>query len=162
VNPRTLVIGIGNRFRGDDGAGLRVIDLVPDLIDSAAEVVESDGDLAELLHLWSSRRLVVIVDATSGGGAPGTIVRFDATRDSIPDVFIRHLSSHSLGLAESIEMGTVLGTLPESLVVFGIEGDDFTVGADMTEPVRSSVSEVASRIAAEVSVHNAGPEVAHA
>lgn len=131
-----LVIGIGNTDRGDDAAGI--------LVARALERTRSRElvDCVALLELWDGESDVVVVDAMRSGKVPGTVSRFDATASELP---VRTSSStHSFGLAETIELGRALGRLPPRLTVLGIEADDVGIGDRLSEAVEQAVSEVAA------------------
>ncbi|MBF0251602.1 MAG: hydrogenase maturation protease, partial [Alphaproteobacteria bacterium] len=69
---------------------------------------------------------------------PGTVMRFDPTDGELPKNVFRH-SSHQFGVAEAIEMARVLGRLPEHIVVYGIEGKSFDLGAGLSDGVEDGV-----------------------
>jgi len=74
---RPLVIGVGNRDRGDDAVGPVVADAVADRCGDAVESIVVEGDLADLALRWGDAQTVVVVDAMVGGAAPGTVVELD-------------------------------------------------------------------------------------
>lgn len=139
-----LVIGVGNRLRSDDGAGPRVLDALRDG-GCSAELVEVAGDCAALIDLWEGRERVIVVDATRSGTTPGTVVRLDAIARPIPAETFIH-TSHAFGVAEAVETARALGRLPESLIVWGIEGAEFGFGEDLTPAVQAAVEAVAAEI----------------
>lgn len=59
----TLVIGVGNDLRADDGAGRRVADAIEDLSLPDVEVRSQPQLTPELATLVAGRRVVVFVDA---------------------------------------------------------------------------------------------------
>lgn len=133
-----LVIGIGNIDRGDDAAGILVARALERT--RAKEVF----DCVALLELWERESDVVVVDAMRSGKVPGTVLRFDATASEVP---VRTSSStHSFGLAETIELGRALGRLPSRLVVLGIEADGFGPGNTVSAAVKQAISDVATAI----------------
>ncbi|HEY0836934.1 MAG TPA: hydrogenase maturation protease [Azospirillum sp.] len=140
-----LILGIGNRFRRDDGVGPVVADRLAAL---GLAVREHSGEGAGLIEAWSGVERVVVVDATQSGTAPGTVVRLDAARE-LPRGLFRY-SSHLFGLAEAVETARALGRLPADLVIWGIEGADFGFGEDLTLAVAEAAEDVARRIAAEL------------
>lgn len=142
----TKVIGIGNAWRGDDGAGAAVAERLC-AMGVAAEA--QDGDGAELMESWKDCDRVIIVDAAVSGALPGVVHRFDAVESEIPKRFFRY-SSHLFGVAEAVETARLLGRLPERLIVYGIEGVNFGLGAPMSPQVVKAVTEVAARIRAEI------------
>jgi len=145
----STVIGVGNPDRGDDAAGLAVADRLASRRLAGVEVVESAGEAASLLAAWAGRERVVVVDATSGAGPPGSIHRFDAGRSPLP-VSVRHASTHSFGLATAIELARALNQLPPRLVVYGIEGRAFEPGAPLSPEVHRAVDDLAARLLREV------------
>ncbi len=142
-----LVVGVGNRSRGDDGIGPAVVDAVraePDLIGVETAVV--DGDLSDLVVTWTPDHDVVVVDAMVGGGRPGTIITIDGLRDRLPSG-PRPLSSHGFGLVDTIELARRLGRSPRSLTVIAVQLDDTGLLEPLTGPVGEAVGEVVSTIA---------------
>ena len=140
-----VFIGVGNRFRGDDGAGLETADRLVGL--SEVEVVHSSGDPAAIISAWEDGTTVVAVDAVVSGAEVGTIVTVDATSEELPACFTR--STHALGLGHAVELARAIGRLPPRLVLFGIEGACFDMGAEADPRVKRATAEVAAR-AAEV------------
>ena len=149
------VIGIGNRCRSDDAAGLAVLDQLRDRLPPTVTVRESLGDGTELLDLWRDFEMAIAVDAVYSGAAPGTVYRFDAHLCQLPAQLFRY-STHVFGLAAAVEMGRVLGSLPLSLVVYGIEGRSFVTGLELSREVRAAVGVVSQRVREDVAGHTPG------
>ena len=144
----TLVIGAGNAFRRDDGAGLATARRLHGALSGDIRVLTKEGDLASLLDDWQGADTVVVIDATSSGSEPGTIRRYDAHEQALPAVF-SPTSTHSFGVAEAIELARALGRLPARVVVFGIEGRDFTPGEGLSPDVNAAIDEVVRRVTEE-------------
>lgn len=133
-----LVIGLGNRSRGDDGVGLEVARRLERSRRSNTRVILAHADLVSLLDLWQGAAGVIVVDAMHSGSHPGTVRRFDArVKPMLGSQF--GVSSHAVGLAEVIELGRVLKQLPPHLSVVGIEGADFRPGAGLSPAVARAV-----------------------
>jgi hydrogenase maturation protease len=143
-----LIVGAGNAFRRDDGAGLAAASRLQSAMSSGIRVLVKTDDFTSLLDDWRGADAVIVVDAMSSGSEPGTIRRYDAHERPLPAAFSRS-STHSFGVAEAVELARALGRLPARLVVFGIEGRDFTPGDVLSPDVEAAVDEVARRIAAE-------------
>ena len=58
-----VVIGVGNEFRRDDGAGPAVIARLGDLAPSGVRLVITDGEPVRLVEAWSGAAVAVVVDA---------------------------------------------------------------------------------------------------
>jgi hydrogenase maturation protease len=147
-----LLIGIGNEYRGDDGAGLAAIRSIKARDLSGTLCVESTGDGVSLMETWSASDVVILIDAVSSGARPGTIYRFDALTQSIPLCFSMH-STHAFGLAEAIELARTLGRLPRSLIVYAIEGKSFIAGTGLSPEVEQAVPEAVEQVTGEIQVY---------
>ena len=140
-----LVIGIGNEYRSDDGVGLVVArelraKNLPDIL-----IIESSGDGAALMEAWKAAQAVILVDAAASGRAPGTIYRFDVLTQSMPMDFSFH-STHAFGVAEAIGLAQALQQLPPRLIVYAIEGKNFTAGVGLSPSVAKAVQQVIAQI----------------
>jgi len=128
---------------------VRAARLVRALLWPRARVIECDGGATSLLEAWRGEPVVVVVDAMSSGSPAGTVRRLDAARGPLHADLFRG-STHGLGLAEAVEMARALDQLPPSLVVFGIEGTDFSLGTRLSYPVECGVREAALLISEEL------------
>jgi len=147
----TLVIGVGNPLRRDDGAGLAVAGWLKQRLPDTIVVLQHDGDGADLMEAWRGAAMVVLVDAACAGALPGTVYRFDAEETELPRG-IFHYSSHLFGVAEAVEMARALNRLPERIIVYGIEGASFAHGEKLSPEVANAVAEVAHRIFTELTM----------
>jgi hydrogenase maturation protease len=142
-----LIIGIGNIFRGDDAAGLAAAGLLRDLELPGVKVLEMDGDITALAERWQGAERVVVIDAVSSKAPAGAIFRFDAHAEPLPKkMFAACCSSHALGLAHQIEMAHSLNQLPPCLIVYGIEGKDFTLGSKLSPEVQQALPRLVEQI----------------
>ena len=122
------MIGVGNPWRRDDGAGPAV---------AAALGGTWTDDPSRLLDLLSGAERAVVVDAAASGAQPGTIRRFDGAARPLPAGAAR--STHAFGVADAVELARALGRLPPRLDVYTIEGADFTAGAGLSPAVARAV-----------------------
>jgi len=144
-----LVIGLGNDFRRDDGAGRVAARRVRELAGEAVRVIEESGEGAALMDAWRGAELVILIDAVHSGAAPGTIHRLDARAQPIPSNFF-HYSTHAFSVAEAVELARALDQLPPRLIVHGIEGKDFTSGEGLSPEVAAAVEQVAQTVKGEL------------
>lgn len=143
------VIGIGNRFRRDDAAGLEVARKVRERLDSRVRIVELEGEPIDALDVWASDDEVIVADAVADVGTAGTVHLLDAGREPIPTPF-RAKGTHTFSLADVVELARATERLPRSLLVYGIEGGDFSTGEGLTEPVARAVEDSAAAIVRRV------------
>ncbi|MFC4119869.1 hydrogenase maturation protease [Nonomuraea zeae] len=140
---RTVVIGLGNDYRGDDGAGLAVARLLRGM---GVPAVENGGDPAELIEAWTGADVAIVIDAASSGEPPGT-VRCHRALGHLPG---GGASTHALSLADAVTLAGTLGRLPGELIVYTVEGAGFGLGAGMSEPAAAAVSYLARTIARDL------------
>jgi hydrogenase maturation protease len=134
------LIGIGNRSRSDDAAGLEVVRRLRLAHPPGVRLIEQEGEPVSLIESWSAADEAVVVDAVSSGSAPGTLYRFDVTDAPLPaEVFP---STHAMGLPEAVELARQLGRLPGRLVVYGVEGESWEAGERLSEPVQKTVEKL--------------------
>jgi hydrogenase maturation protease len=150
-----LVIGVGNRHRGDDAAGPVTADCLRENPPEAVTIEDHSGEGASLIEAFERTAAVIAIDAVCSDAAPGTIHRFDVTREKLPTGFFRY-STHAFSLAEAIETARALGRLPSRIVVYGIEGQAFELGGRMTAAVAEAARTVASRVRTELAGWRAG------
>jgi hydrogenase maturation protease len=145
----TIIIGVGNPFRSDDGVGIAVLQLIRSKIPADFKVVEETGDGTELLEAWQGADRVILVDAVQSGAPPGTIHRIDARAEKLPSWFSRS-STHAFGIAEAIELARAMNELPASVIIYGIVGLDFSAGTDLSPEVGQVVSKAAQQVLREI------------
>ena len=142
----TVVIGIGNRFRRDDGAALRVIEMLKDRVPASVLLVESDGEPTRLIDSWTDVELAVVVETVRRGDPPGTVaaVEWEGWTGASATTHQEH-GSHSLGVLEAIALGDAVGRVPGRLRLIGIEPEDLGWGEGLTLQVARG-TERAARI----------------
>ncbi len=142
----TLVIALGNPLRGDDGAGAAVLHALESRPEFAATTFVDGGTpgLETVLVLEGYRR-AIILDAADMGMAPGTWRRF--TPDEVGWKPGRPTQSlHEAGLAEALSLGAALGTLPETIVIYGIQPGTIGWRAGLTRTVEDAVPAVVDAV----------------
>jgi hydrogenase maturation protease len=151
------IIGVGNPHRGDDAVGLAAARRLGERGREDVRVAEWEDDPMALLEQWEKDDRVIVVDAASSGDETGTIHRFDAVAGPLP---ARHfaVSSHGLGLSGVIELARALGRLPRTLIVYAIEGGDFSAGRGMSPAVEGALGRLVALVREEVARGGESPE----
>ncbi|MFC1997344.1 hydrogenase maturation protease [Chloroflexota bacterium] len=149
METKVLVIGVGNDFRCDDAAGLLVARKLGERNLPGVRIIEQSGEGSDLIAAWEGQESVYLIDAAQSGAEPGTIHRFEAHEERLPKESL-HFSSHAFGVAEAINIAHSLGQLPTKLVVFGIEGQDFSIGTTISLRVQQAVDNVIYALMGEI------------
>ena len=140
-----VVIGVGNEFRRDDGAGPAVIGALRDRVSPGVELVVTDGEPTRLVEAWTGAALAVVVDAVRAEPPhPGRVHRFVVDRPG-PGAG-RPASSHGFGLDDAIALALALDRMPGHLIVHAIEAANLTQGPGLTPPVAGAVGLVTAAI----------------
>jgi hydrogenase maturation protease len=140
-----VVIGVGNEFRRDDGAGPAVVDRLRGLVPSGVGLVITDGEPTRLIEAWTGATLAVVVDAVRAEPPrPGRVHRFVVDRPGADAA--RPASSHGFGLDDAIALALALDRMPGRLIVHAVEAADLTQGTGLTPPVAAAVGIVANAI----------------
>jgi hydrogenase maturation protease len=150
---RILVLSIGSDLRGDDGVGkaitarLRLSSSLP----TGVEIMDAGtGDLSTILMRPDINK-VIIVDAANMGLVPGEWRRILAN-ESICEISDENEldNSHGLGLLQAISLSRILGTLPDEIVIYGIQPLSIDYHEGLSDPVISTVTEVCKAIQSEL------------
>lgn len=140
-----LIIGVGSRWRGDDGAAFEVIEQLRRDRVASTELIEAE-DVLSLIDRWSDEDLVIVVDAVRSGAPAGTIHQIDVTEQPLP-MTSSFASSHQVGVAHAIEIARAFDRLPRRLVVVGIEGAEFGFGNRLSPEVAAAVGAACRAVA---------------
>lgn len=140
---RSLVVGIGHPFRGDDAVGPRLAAALAGTV--AAEIIAHHGEGTDLMERWQGFERVIVVDAMVSGAPIGTIRVWDAVAGSLPATLFPK-GSHLFGLVEAIEMARLLGRLPPALSVIGVEGVRFAMGEALSAEVEQAIAGLSETI----------------
>jgi hydrogenase maturation protease len=146
----TVVVGVGNELRRDDGAGPAVIARLRALQPgdaglSGVTLALSDGDPGRMINLWEGARLAVVIDAVRDSRLPPGQTCQHAI-DDLTGMVDSAVSSHGIGLGGAVELARALGRLPPRLTVLAVVGRDFGFGVGLTTEVGDAVGELVEQV----------------
>jgi hydrogenase maturation protease len=153
----TLVVGVGNDDRGDDGVGPLVARLLACALaadpPAGVAVVPWTADPLGLLEVWDGCERLILIDAVVSGVAPGACRLWgtDAPFRTDPGG-----STHGFGLASALALARALGRAPARVEVWGIEGAAFEAGAPLTPAVAEAALALVDRLGLELSASSVG------
>jgi hydrogenase maturation protease len=147
---RTLVVGVGSEWRGDDGVGPAVARRAFEICSDPRRcewLAPLDSPL-ELFGRWDGADLAVVVDATSSGAKAGSFRVIDLWQVLERDRAARTpaKSTHGMDVFEVLRLSDAIGRGPARAVLVGIEGEDFGHGTALTPAVRAAVEPAAATV----------------
>lgn len=145
MSEEIAIVGIGNPYRGDDGAGWAVIDALQGNL--PVPLLKQRGDIAALLDLFSRYPTLILIDACT---APtGSWFRINALKEPLPPDN-RQTSTHGLNLSQAIELAKTMDQLPANLILYAICGENFQINAPLSHNVARTIPIVAHEIIQEM------------
>lgn len=128
---KTLIIGIGNLLRSDDGVGLHVLNVLRNEHISADISLRDCATGFDILSEIIGSEKVVIIDAIRSGGEPGTLYLF-SPEELKEKPTLHTFSSHETDFLTMLEMGKQLfpDKMPEDIAIVAIEAEDILTISD--------------------------------
>ncbi len=154
-SPRaTLVVGLGNPLRGDDGVGVRVAQaLTAKALPPGVEVVDGGTRGLGIVNLIEGRRRVIFVDAADVGRSPGQFVRF-----TLDEAHLRgddqSLTVHAAGLRDALLLAQALRMLPDEVIIFGVQPANLEWNSGLSPEVEALLPNLMSAVLAEAAPNN--------
>src|SRR2546425_12435722 len=111
TRPSILVAGVGNIFLGDDAFGVEVAQrlLRRELPDEVRVVDFGIRGLDLTYALLDGYETVILVDATSRGGPPGTLYVIEPERDGTAGAEGEPLETHNLDPVKVLRLAASMG-----------------------------------------------------
>jgi hydrogenase maturation protease len=147
---RTVILGLGNPVCGDDAAGLRVAEIVEDLLRErpikGATVATSHRAGLEIIELLAGAERAVIVDCLAAlDPVPGRVRRL-TLQDCAGSA--RLVGVHDLSVADAFALARATGVpMPSDVAIYGIEAEHAERIEDRLSP---SVAEAVGTLAREI------------
>jgi hydrogenase maturation protease len=152
TDTRPLIIGVGDRWRGDEGVGPAVIAELRGTTEGT-DLSETTGNLRRLQLLWAERPLAVIVAGMRSGAPRGRIRRVAVPMTDETGGFdeaLRLLEPFGPGLVALCTRARPLASTPPRVVFVGVEIGPAYDGLGLSLLVADAVPEVVARCQAEV------------
>jgi hydrogenase maturation protease len=119
------VIGIGSPF-GDDSIGweaatkLKEREIIQSYLPEILSIETHDRPGVRLLEIMGGADTVLLIDAIVSGNPVGTLYRFVNN-----DIYELNslVSTHAIGVVETLQLGRALHQLPDNIILYGIEID---------------------------------------
>jgi len=146
----TLILGVGNPLRRDDGVGPEIIDLLFKGVNThplppSVTIMDGGTDGLGLIEYFKEYKKVILVDAVLMGMPPGTVKVFKPD-DALFHIGGDSLSTHGFGIPELIKFAKELDVLPD-LTIIGIQAENTDYGKGLSETVECNIDKVINIIA---------------
>jgi hydrogenase maturation protease len=143
-----LIVCIGNNLAADDAVGLAIFKKLENSILPPGTQYRFLGTGGiSLIDALGGEDILVVVDAVQFGSFPGTVHVLDW--EQLPPVALRPVSSHGIGIRETIEVAKRLfpEQTPRDVYLVGIEGKCFNqfgaaLSTEVADALEFAVSEV--------------------
>ncbi len=140
-----LLLGIGNRFRSDDGLGSYVVRQINKKKIAGIDARELNGDFTNIIDILRDYQELFVVDACISGKQIGSYHVLDYKKKGLPTEWSQ-CSTHGLGIAEGLQLASNLGVLPEKVTVYAIEAKNFDPGNQPSPEVLEAADRVINEI----------------
>jgi len=146
----TLIIGLGNPLRGDDGVGVCVAQtLLKQKLPPNVRVIDGGTQGLGLVNLIEGWQKVIIVDAAEIGQSPGQFVRFTLDEAYLSEVD-QALSVHAAGLYDALLLAQALKILPPEVIIFGVQAANLAWENTLTPEVEAAIPNLLNAILVEL------------
>jgi len=143
-----VVVGLGNRYRRDDGVGVVAAAALHERGLPGVRVVTDIVEPMALVEVWSGAGLAMVIDAALATALTAGRVRRCALGDVAGTA--QGLSSHSIDIGRTYALGQSLGRVPGALQIFTVDVADIGHGIGLTPQVERAVPEVVGLVLAEI------------
>lgn len=142
------IIGIGSPF-GEDQAGWKVVEILQHSLatQSDLEIINYDRPGVRLLSYIQNAECVYLIDAVKSGRTQGYIYRLENKKIADLEVI---LSTHDMGVIQTLQMGAALKMLPKKIILYGIEINELSNDGFISPVIEKSIRVVAHQIKKEV------------
>jgi hydrogenase maturation protease len=145
---RLRVVGCGNRWAADDGAGLEAIRRLRASGGFDGELAELPQGGLELMEILAGVGTVVFIDGVSSGAPVGTLHLVPLPSDAVVARALGSISSHGWGLAETLGLMAALGRPVPRVLLVGIEIESAVPNRALSRAVEMAVQTIVERFPA--------------
>lgn len=156
---KTVVLGLGNLIRSDDGVGLVALQRLQEdpRIFPDVGLVEGGTKGLELVSYVSGAARLLILDAVEVSAPAGTILRLDGEAlASLPGSG----SVHELAVADILVALRMLGCEPQETVLLGVQPEKTELGTSLSPRIEAAVPELVEAAFHELCRWGCGPSSA--
>lgn len=149
------VIGIGSPF-GDDRVGLLLIEQLrqatqlQSFLENGVELIALDRPGPNLLSHFEGLEKLLLIDAVVTGGQVGELHHWRDVAEL--ENSCSSVSSHGLGLAQTLALARQLAMLPQQLHILGVEIDPAENGSEISPMLEQKIPFLSAQLVEVISV----------
>lgn len=145
------IIGFGNKYRSDDGIGIRVIEELKRLdIFNDIEIIDGGTCGTDLLFLAKECKKIIIIDAIDTGISTDDVVCIKAS--DIKEFIkkdCRSLSLHDLNLSDILKLIEAL-KIDTDISIIGVKPINIDFGEHLSPEIENKIPQMISMIKEEI------------
>jgi hydrogenase maturation protease len=146
--PKTVVIGVGNLLRRDEGIGIHVIKALQEMNLPADIGLIDGGTSPDLIACTIDGDRIIIIDAAKAGGELGAVYRFRP--DDLSGDKKTLASAHELGVIENLKLMGLTGNEPSEFIIIGIEPKDTGWGTELSPELKKRLKAIVKVVLREI------------
>jgi hydrogenase maturation protease len=145
---KVIILGVGNLILKDEGVGVHAVKEIENRgLPEGVEAIDGGTATMDLLSVIHESEKIIVIDALSSGGEPGTIYR--CFPEDLMDADERPLSLHQVELLDVLLMARQLGGNAH-VVIIGVEPKEISYGMELTPKVKAAVPKVIQAVFKEL------------
>jgi hydrogenase maturation protease len=147
---KPLVLALGNILMQDEGLGVHALNYLTERYLFPDDVQLLDGGtigLALLPYVADATDLLIL-DCIDNRQAAGTLVRLEGAE--VPAALAIKMSVHQVGLQDLLAASSLQGTLPQRLVLWGIQPASVDWGTALSPAVAACLDDLSRAVVQEL------------
>jgi len=147
------IIGFGNKYRSDDGIGIRVIEeLEKQDFFKDIEIIDGGTSGTDLIFLAKDCKKIIIVDAIETGRHTDEVVciKVDDIKEFLKKDY-KSLSLHDLNLSDILKLIKAL-KINTDISIIGIKPKNIDFGEKLSPEIEDKIPQIISKIKKEINI----------
>ena len=146
-----VVVGVGNILLGDEGVGIRAVELLErSELPANVKVLDLGTNFLDITSHIDNAEKLIIIDAISAGNESGRLYRF--RYDELEAIKANMRSAHQISILNVLKLLRELyANMREcEVVLIGVEPKTIDMGLELSQEVESALPRIIEKIDAEI------------
>jgi hydrogenase maturation protease len=152
VKKKITIGGIGSVLLGDDGIGPYVAGILESeyRFDECVTVADLGTPGLDLVAHLSGIDVVILIDSVKNDAPPGSVTLYRNEDILCHGPAPVRMDPHSPALSESLMIADLTGEGPSEILLIGITGEQYEVGAELSDAARQAAEKAVQAVLAEL------------